>query len=250
MTRIICISNLKGGQAKTTTAVNLAHCLTQHEQRVLLIDTDVQGQVTKSLGVTPHYGLSHLINGDDIDIWQTLYQARPELYVLAGGNSLAGLSREIARTDFRSEWILADAIAPLHEYFDFILIDTPPGYSPILINALLCATEVLAPVTLQSMSLQGLVALTQRIQQIRRHQAINLTYVLPTMVDRRYAATAEIMAELKTHYGTTVCEPIRTDARMSEAPAFGQTIFEYAPGSNASTDYKTFTTKVLTHEQA
>ncbi len=237
----------KGGTGKTTTAINLAAGLARHDRRVLLIDCDVQGQVATGLGVEAGLGLAEFVRGD-ADMSAVLIEARPELYLMAGGRSLVGLEWEIARVDFRSEETIGIALRPLDEYFDYVLLDTAPGYSPLLINVFFYATEVLCPVTLQTMAVHGLLTFVKRLAAIRKHHDVYLSYVLPIALDRRYAQTGEIMGELEAHFNTTLCDPIRTGARLSEAPAHGQHIFEHAPRSNGAADYEELTRRVLRDE--
>jgi chromosome partitioning protein len=148
----------------------------------------------------------------------------------------------------RSEETLRNALTPLNDYFDYILLDTAPGYNPLLINILFYANEVLCPVTLETMSIQGLLDFVNRLKAIQEHHSVRLSYVLPTMLDRRYAQTDELLEELATHFDPILCQPIRTDIKLSEAPAFGQTIFEFEPKSKGAQDYEALAKRVLADE--
>ncbi len=241
--RKIAIALSKGGVGKTTTAVNLAAGLAQAGQRVLLIDMDTQGQAAKALGVKPDKGLAELVGGAKPS--QTIVEARPNLWLLGGGRELTGLKREIARKDFGSEQTVAQTLAPFDDKFDFAIIDTAPGWDSLTINALFYAEEVLAPVALEAMSLQGLTTFGQSLGEIQQyHPRLSFKYVVPTFMDRRVKKSAEILEVLRHHYGERVSDPIRYTVRLSEAPGLGKTIFEYAPRSPGAEDYQSLTERI------
>ncbi len=243
--RKIAIALTKGGVGKTTTAVNLAAGLAQAGQRVLLVDVDTQDQAAASLGVKPEAGLAELAGGE-IAPDQAVHEARPGLWVLCGGRSLAGLKRIIARQEYGGEQTLAEVMAPFEGRYDFVLLDTAPGWDVLTVNVLFYAGEVLTPVSLEVMTLQGLLEFTKSMAAIRRyHAALALRYVLPTFFDRRVKKSDEIMAQLQAHFGAAMCEPVRYNVRLSEAPGYGQSIFEYAPRSPGAEDYHKLTQRIL-----
>ncbi len=239
----------KGGVGKTTTSVNLAAGLACGGYRVLLVDTDTQGQDSFALGVKPRAGLTEMIMGE-LAPDEAMLQARERLWLLAGGKGLAGLKRLIDRKDFGGELTLAEGLARVEQRFDFVVIDTSPGWDPITVNVLFYVKEVLTPVSLEAMSLQGLVEFLKSLASIQRYRKdIRLRYILPTFLDRRVARSEEILAKLEKLYGDKVCTPIRYNVRLSEAPAHGQTIYEYAPGSNGARDYRELVRKVSGNEK-
>lgn len=243
-TRKIAISLSKGGVGKTTTSVHLAHGLALAGHRVLLVDTDTQGQSAFLLGVKPHAGLTELIT-DELQPEETLVRARERLWLLAGGKSLAGVKRIIDRKDFGAELTLAEKLAPFEKQFDYIIIDTSPGWDPLIVNVLFYATELLLPVSLEIMTLQGLVEFLKSIASIQKYRSeLGLRYILPTFLDKRVKNSSSILEKLEELYGDHVCAPIRANAPLSEAPAHGQTIFEFAPGSNGANDYRELIRKV------
>ena len=234
----------KGGVGKTTTSVNLAAGLACGGYRVLLVDTDTQGQDSFALGVKPQAGLTEMIMGE-LAPEEAMIRARERLWLLAGGKALAGLKRLIDRKDFGGELTLAEGLAKVEQRFDFVIIDTSPGWDPITVNVLFYVKEVLTPVSLEAMSLQGLVEFLKSLASIQRYRKdIRLRYILPTFLDRRVARSEEILAKLRKLYSDKVCTPIRYNVRLSEAPAHGQTIYEYAPGSNGAQDYRELVRKV------
>jgi chromosome partitioning protein len=241
----IAIALSKGGVGKTTTAANLAAGLALHGKAVLLIDVDTQGQVAKALGHDPECGLAQFVLGE-ADFETAAPEVRPNLRLMSGGRLLAGLKRQITRQDFGGERTLAEALAPLEGQFDFVLLDTAPGWDALTVNVLFYAQEVLAPVSLEVMTLQGLTEFALSMASIQKyHPALALRWVLPTFMDRRVKKSNEILAQLQGHYPNQVCEPIRYSVRLSEAPGHGQTIYEYAPGSTGAEDYQKLTERIL-----
>lgn len=249
MTRIISISLSKGGVGKTTTAINLSAALAISGRRVLLIDTDTQAQAGKALGVRPDVGLADFMLGS-ASFENTIIEARPNLHLLAGGHRLAAVKQVIAEADMRQEETLSAALMPYAPYYHYIILDTSPGWDNLQINVLFFAQEVLTPVNLEVLSLDGLIEFTRRIDEVRRYHDVQLRYVLPTALDRRVKQTGEIMPQLTHHFGDAVCDPIRYNVRLSEAPAHGMHIFEYDPQSNGAQDYMELTKRIVNDEQA
>ncbi|PLX47453.1 MAG: chromosome partitioning protein ParA [Desulfobulbaceae bacterium] len=242
--RKLAVSLSKGGVGKTTTAVNLAAGLALAGYKVLLIDTDTQGQSSFMLGVRPSAGLTELVT-EELAPEECLFQARQNLWLLAGGKSLAGVKRVIDRKDFGGEMTLAEKISPIDNQFDFVIVDTSPGWDPLIVNVLFYVTEILIPVSLEVMTLQGLVEFLKSISSIQKYQpALGLKYILPTFLDKRVKNTTGILLKLEELYGEHVCKPIRYNVRLTEAPAHGQTIYEFAPGSNGASDYRDLVRKV------
>lgn len=246
--RKLAVALSKGGVGKSTTAVNLAYALVQQQRRVLLIDMDTQGQVAKMLNVAPSHGVAEVINGET-PVAAAVFAARPGLSLLAGGRGLAGLKRAIDRKEFGGEQTLAEALSPLGSAYDYVIVDTAPGWDVLTVNALFFVEEVLAPVALEVLALQGLQEFTRSLAAIRRyHQRLDLRYVLPTFHDRRVRKSDEILGQLRSHFAAQLCAPIRYNVRLSEAPGYGQTIFEYAAHSTGAEDYRLLAERILSDE--
>ena len=242
--RKIAISLSKGGVGKTTTAVNLAAGLSEKGAKVLLVDTDTQGQVSSALGAMPEVGLAELMVGKATPE-EAVTEVRERLWLLAGGREIAGIKREIARKEFGGERTLIDALQPIDEIYDYVILDTSPGWDAMTVNVLFYAREILAPVSLEAMTLKGLLEFQRSVEAIQRYDSdLSFRYVLPTFMDGRVRKSAEILAQIHAHYGGLVCPPIRYNVRLSEAPGFGQTIFEYASGSTGAEDYRRVTERV------
>lgn len=245
MTRIIAITLAKGGVGKTTTAVNLAAGLAAAGRRVLLVDTDTQGQLAGALGINPEHDISRLVLSADTD---AILNARERLDLVAGGMGVNHVIRQIASRDYKKHALLAETFQPLEDNYDYILFDTAPSWNEISVNVLAYCTDVLCPIPLETLAVRGAQAFVQRAMPILNDTGASLRYVVPTMLDRRLSQTAEIHAMLTRAFGDVVCDPIRINARLSEAPAHGETIFEYAPKSRGAEDYQKLTNRVMADE--
>ena len=243
-TRKIAISLSKGGVGKTTTAVNLAVGLTMANNKVLLVDTDTQGQASYMLGVEPKAGLTELATRE-LEAHEAVLEVREKLFLLAGGKSLGGLKRLISRKDFGGELTIREAIAPLEDQFDYIIFDSSPGWDVLTVNVLFCAEEVLIPVSHEVMTLQGLTEFLKSVGVIKNYRKrLEVKYILPTFFDKRLKKSLIILKKLQDLYGEKLCTPIRINVRISEAPAYGKTIYEFAPGSHGAEDYRDLIRKV------
>ncbi len=243
--RKIAVALSKGGVGKTTTAVNLAAGLALSGSRVLLVDVDTQGQAAKLLGCAPAIGLAEVAGGEAAP-QQAVVTARERLDLLGGGRGLASLKRLITRKDFGGEQTLSEALAPLEGAYDFAVLDTAPGWDALSVNALFYADEVLSPVSLEVMTLQSLLDFNQSLAAVQRyHPALTLRYILPTFLDRRVRKSDEILSQLAAHFGSRLSAPIRYNVRLSEAPGYAQTIFEFAAHSPGADDYRALTERIL-----
>lgn len=252
--RIYCFANQKGGVAKTTTAVNLGAYLAQAGRRVLLIDTDPQGNATTSLGVDPRKlatSLYHVLI-EKLPIQQALtLTERVGLDLIPASTDLAGAEVEMAHMMAR-ERLLGRALQPLMDAYDYILIDDPPSLGLLTINGLTSAHGVLIPVQCEYLALEGLSLLLNTIQQVREvlNERLVLTGVLLTMYDSRTNLGQQVVQEVKTYFPDKVYQTIiPRNVRLSEAPSYGQSILSYAPSSPGALAYQALAQEFLQREE-
>ena len=234
--RKIAFTNAKGGVAKTTTCVNVGAGLALAGYRTLLVDCDTQGQITKSLGIRAGEGLADLVQGDagldDVQI-----EARENLFVISGGGTLSGVKRMISRRDMRSELVLSEALEDLRGY-DFVLLDTAPSWDVLSVNCLFYVDEILIPVSMEVLALQGIGDFLGRVNEVQQYrEGLVIKGIIPTFYDGRVKKSAEIMEQLERHFPDALWPAVRYNTKLSEAPGFGQHIFEYARKSNGAADY-------------
>jgi chromosome partitioning protein len=247
--RKIAVSLSKGGVGKSSSVIAIAHGLAREGKKVLIVDTDDQGQDAFLLGVKPRYGLAEVLD-EKVTVQEALHEARPGLWILAGGMSLSGVKRSIGRKEYRAEQTLSEALRPIEGQFDFVIVDSSPAWDALTINALFYATEVLTPVSLEVLTINSLAEFVQRLQSVKKHnEQLSHAYVVPTFFDGRVKKSAEILEQLKKHFPEQVCDAIRYNVKISESAAFGQTIFEFAPNSPGAEDYTKLIKRILKNEQ-
>ena len=234
--RKVGFTNAKGGVAKTTTCVNVGAALALAGYRTLLVDCDTQGQVTKSLGVQAGEGLAELVQGDagleDVQI-----EARENLFVIAGGGKLSGVKRMISQRDMRSELVLSEALEGIRGY-DFVLLDTAPSWDVLNVNCLFYVEEILIPVSMEVLALRGIGEFLGRVKEVQRYrEGLLIGGIIPTFYDGRVRKSAEILEQLKRYFPDALWPCVRYNSKLSEAPGFGQHIFEYSKRSNGAADY-------------
>ena len=245
-TRIITISNQKGGVGKTTTAVNLAAALARKGQRVLVIDLDPQGNASTALGVEHHNSVqgSYEVLVEDLPMLEAVQQS-PEhhnLFCLPATINLAGA--EIDMVGFQErEQVLRKALENYLEArsLDYVFIDSPPSLGLLTVTALCAATEVLVPIQCEYYALEGVTQLVSNIERVKR--ALNpdlvISSILLTMYDTRTKLAAEVVEEVRKYFpAQTLSALIPRSVRLSEAPSFGQTAISYDPKNSGSLAYQ------------
>jgi chromosome partitioning protein len=243
--RVLAVFNHKGGTGKTTTAVTVAAGLAQRGQRVLLVDTDGQGNVAVSLGIKSERSLYHvLVMG--LDLAQAVTLARPNLDVLPANETLAAAELYLAGKRQR-ERVLATRLGAARDLYDFVIIDCSPSLSLMNQNALVMADGLLCPVACDYLSLVGVRQVLRTLKQVNRvlGHPVELWGVLPTLFDARARLCHEALGTLREHFGDRCLEPVRVAIKVKEAPAQGKTLFEYAPNSSAASDYLAVVDRLL-----
>lgn len=233
--RKIAIANRKGGVGKTTTAVNVSAGLALAGNTVLLIDTDTQGHCSRLLGVNPEVGLAELIDGT-VTPSNALIEAREGLFLLAGGKKLELTIKDISQRTYRVEHVLTDALQAYND-FDYVIVDTAPGFSQLNINVFFYVQEIGIPVSMEVLSIDGFKDFMNEIEILKEYTDVELRYIIPTFYDRRNSKSDQVMEQLQDNFGDLVTKPVRFSVRLSEAPAWGQTIYEYAGKEKVSRDY-------------
>jgi chromosome partitioning protein len=233
----LAVFNHKGGTGKTTTSVSLAAGLASRGLRVLLVDTDSQGNVAVSLGVKAEKTLYHvLVMG--VRARDAAVNVRPNLDLVVSNETLAAAELYLAGRQNRDR-ILRDRLASAYAEYDVVVLDCSPSLSLMNQNALVAADGIVVPVACDFLSLVGVRQVVKTVKNVNSllHHPVQIQGVLPTFYDARARICRDAVQALQEHFGDRVMPPIRQATRLKEAPAQGKTIFEYAPDSNAAEDY-------------
>lgn len=236
-TRIFCIANQKGGVGKTTTAINLAACLAEAGQRVLLVDLDPQCNATSGLGFEPVE--KHPLLVDQPLRASTKSTALENLFLVPGSRSFVDVDRLANSSDTESAKI-AQHLANEARWYDSILIDCPPSLGQLTKAALHASTEVLMPIHCEYFAMEGLSQMIHVIRDIMKAKHHKLTFggILLTMYDPRLELTHEVDSEVREFFGEIVFDTvIPRDVALCEAPSHGQSVLEYAPRSRGARAY-------------
>jgi chromosome partitioning protein len=250
--KIVAIANQKGGVGKTTTAVNLGCALAAEGQRILIVDLDPQGNATSSLGMQELEGESlyePLLGA--VSIVDKVFPTRVErLFLVPADLDLAGAEIEIARMDQHLTRLARTlSVFRSDQTFDFILLDCPPSLGILMTNALAAADEILTPIQCEYFALEGLVKIVRVVEQVRDSGAndrLEIGGILMTMFDGRTKLSAQVVSEVRKHFGARVYETVipRT-VRLSEAPSFGKSILEYDSKGSGANAYRALASEFL-----
>lgn len=254
MSRVFAISNQKGGVGKTTTTINLAASLAASELKVLVVDSDPQGNATSGLGIQKNSerpSLYHVLLGG-VDPREALVSTDFEgLSLIPADKNLVGANLELVEIPNR-EFRLRESIKQIREDFRFILIDCPPALDLLTLNALIAADSVLVPIQCEFFALEGISELMDTIDRVRQsfQHPLQVEGILLTMFDDRTNLTRQVAADLKEFFGDDVFETvIPRSVRLAEAPSFGKPILSYDPRSKGAESYIKLAKEILDHEQ-
>ncbi|WP_231511955.1 ParA family protein [Chondromyces apiculatus] len=243
--RYLAVFNHKGGTGKTTTAVSVAAGLANKGKKVLLVDTDAQGNVSVSLGANAERSLYHvLVMG--LRVADATKTVRPNLDLLPSNETLAAAELYLAGRQNRDR-VLADRLGAAAVGYDYVVLDCSPSLSLMNQNALVFADSVLVPVACDYLSLVGVRQVIKTVKNVNAllHHPVQIWGVLPTFFDGRAKIAREAVSTLQQHFGERCLPPIRQAIKVKEAPAQGQTIFEYASGTSAADDYLTVVERII-----
>jgi len=251
MGRIYTLVNQKGGVGKTTTVINLGAYLATFGQRVLLVDLDPQANATSCLGVDKRSiksGTYDVIIGASTTINNILHNPRLKISLLPSSPALAGAEVELV-SELAREFRLRDALKPIEDRYDYILIDCPPSLGLLTLNGIVAAKDgVIIPVQCEYLALEGIGQLTQTIHRIRAllFPALSIRGVILTMYDVRTKLSNDVVAEVKRHFPAQVFRTIiPRSIRLAEAPSYGQPISTYAPTSAGALAYASLARETL-----
>jgi chromosome partitioning protein len=248
MTRIIAISNQKGGVGKTTSTLNLGAALAERGRKVLLVDLDPQGSLTLALGIDPdplkdtiYSALTAITQGNDVALDAILQHTQAGLDLFPANIELSQAELDLTREPL-GIYALRDVLKQTEEY-DYILIDCPPSLGILTANALAAANEVVIPLQADYLALKGVDLLLKTIGKIqkRANTELKVLGIALTLADLRTVHAREVVETARDTFGQTVPvfnAIIHANVRLKEAPLIGQSILAYAPDSNVAQAYR------------
>ena len=254
MSRVFAITNQKGGVGKTTTAINLAAALAANDFRVLVIDSDPQGNATTGLGVTKDTSrpsLYDVLLADAVAKDAIVATEFEGLHLISADKNLVGANLELVDLPNR-EFRLRERMATIREDYRYVLIDCPPALDLLTLNALIAADSVLVPIQCEFFALEGISELMDTIERIRQgfQHPLAIEGILLTLFDDRNNLTRQVAADLREFFGELVFKTvIPRSIRLAEAPSFGKPILAYDPRSRGAESYIKLAKEVLDHEQ-
>lgn len=254
LARIIAIANQKGGVGKTTTTVNLGASLAASEKKTLIIDSDPQANTTSSLGFAKDPARRTLYQG--IILGEPLERIAIDgqiegLDLIPSDKNLVGAAVELVAMDNR-EYRLRDAVKPLREKYEYILIDCPPSLDLLTLNALAAADSVLVPIQCEYLAIEGVSELLDTLMRLRRtiNPALEIEGILLTMYDDRTTLSKQVTADLRSFFGDKVFETvIPRNVRLAEAPSHGMPVIFYDIHSKGAESYIQLAKEVVTNVQ-
>ena len=258
-TRVLAVSNQKGGVGKTTTAINLGTALAAIGEKVLIVDMDPQGNASTGLGVPRE--TRRITIYDVIVDGRSVHDAAvpttvPGLDIIPADADMSGVEIELSQADRRS-YRLRDALEQQgvsgHTPYDYVLIDCPPSLNLLTLNAMAAADGVLVPLQCEFFALEGLTQLMKTIEMVRQslNPSLEIQGLVLAMYDRRSALSGQVAADVRAHFGSTVYEAvIPRNVRVAEAPSYGKPVLIYDLKCTGSQAYLQLAKEVVGRERA
>ncbi|MEJ8756743.1 ParA family protein [Pontibacter sp. H259] len=245
-TTTVAVINQKGGTGKTTTTINLGSALSKLGKRVLLLDLDPQSNLSYSLAVTePKATLADAFLGNSA--LQDVLVEKDGLWVAPGSNELVDIEISLVSQPEREKF-LKNMLQELKD-FDYILIDCPPSLSVLTINALTASDEVLVPLQMEVLTLQGLDQILNTVQKIKKafNPKLKIKGIVVVMFDVRRKLSLEVLDYLQQNVKEHIFKQnIRLNVKLAEAPSFGRSVIDYDAGSNGAKDYMALAEEFIT----
>ena len=253
LAKVISFSNQKGGVGKTTSAVNVAASLGILGHKALLIDLDPQGNATSGVGISKKnlkYSINDVLTGLCTAADAILDTQYDNLKIIPANIALAGAEYNLY-SEGSSESVMKNALEPIKQDFDYIIIDCPPSLSMLTVNAMVASDGVIIPMQCEFYALEGLSQLTVTINRIKANynNSLNITGILITMYNSRLLLSLQVINELKKHYSDKLFSTnISRGVKVSEAPGFGMPVYYHDKKCKGAVEYlaiaKELTTRI------
>lgn len=261
MSKVIAIANQKGGVGKTTTAINLGVALSSNGKKVLLVDCDPQGSLTKGLGFQYkkdyEFSLTHIMQAQiqqaEISIKEIILNHSEGIEIIPSNITLSGMEINLTNVMAR-ERVLRNCLATIRDNYDYILLDSCPSLGILAINTLAAADSVLIPVEASPLSTEGIALLFGTIKNVRQYinPSLEIEGILITMIDERTNISKKMKTEIYKEYGgrfKIYKQVIPRNVKAEEAPGLGQSVCYYAPKSSTAFAYHRVAKEVMSEKE-